>query len=376
MVHETVLPGLKGESSLAMKAIIAAGGKGTRMYPLTFTTSKQMLPIANKPLIMYSLEDLISIGIKDIALIVNDSRPAYEKFLGDGSKLGIKITYIDQPEALGLAHVVKISEKFVNGDRFVYRLGDNIFTAGIEKPYERFVKSQADAVLTVIEHNENYRLGVPFFDDNGKLIKIVEKPENPPNRCCVPGLYMFTSKVFAAFKRPGAIKPSARGELEIADLYNFMLKRGLKVEVAELDGEWRDPGKFDDSLETNRLILELKKDFKVKGRVDKDSKLTDGVDIGNGSRIVNSQITGPVVIGDNVKILNSYIGPYTAIGNDCKVVSSQVEYSILLDDVHLTGVKGKIKASMIGKHTKIRKITQRTPTYSFFIADRCRIDLP
>jgi glucose-1-phosphate thymidylyltransferase len=359
-----------------MKAIIAAGGKGTRMYPLTFTTSKQLLPIANKPLILYPLENIISVGITDIALIVNNSRHVYEEFLGDGSRFGVHITYIDQPEPLGLAHVVKISEKFIDGDSFVYHLGDNIFTAGIEKPFKQFVKSKADAVLTVIEHDENYRLGVPFFDDKGKLIKIVEKPENPPNKYGVPGLYMFTSKVFDAFKGADAIQPSARGELEIVDLYNYMLAKGYKVEIAELEGEWRDPGKFDDSLETNKLILQRKKDFQIKGNVDKDSKLSDGVDIGKGSEVINSQIVGPVVIGNNVEIRNSYIGPYTAIGDDCEIVNSKIEYSILLNDIHITDVKGKIEASMIGKHTEIRKTSQRTPTYSFMVADHCRVDLP
>ena len=359
-----------------MKAIIAAGGKGTRMYPLTFTTSKQMLPIANKPLILYPLENLISVGIKDIALIVNYSRPSYEALLGSGSKFGIKITYIDQPEALGLAHVVKISEKFVNGDKFVYHLGDNIFTKGIKEPYSHFLNSKADAVLTVIEHDENYRLGVPFFDIHGKLTKIVEKPQNPPNRYGIPGLYMFTPKVFQAFRGPDAIKPSSRGELEVVDLYNFMLKKGLKIEIAEVEGEWRDPGKFDDSLETNKLILEIKKDFKIKGKVDKDSKLSGGVDIGHGTNISNSQIVGPVVIGDNVEIRNSYIGSYVAIGNNCEVVNSKVEYTILLEDVHITDVKGKIEASIIGKHTEIRRTPQRTPIYSFMVADHCRVDLP
>lgn len=360
-----------------MKAIIAAGGKGTRLYPLTYTSSKQMLPLANKPLIMYPLEDIISTGIKDIALIVNETRPAYEELLGDGSSLGVNITYIDQPEALGLAHVVKISEDFIDGDSFVYHLGDNIFTAGIKKPYEKFVNSKADAVLVVLEHDENYRLGVPFFDSEGNLESIVEKPETPPNKFGVPGLYMFTSKVFEAFKdKKDGIKPSARGELEIVDLYNYMLKKGYKVEVAEIDGEWRDPGKFDDSLETNKLLLELKKDFKIEGSVDKDSKLVDGVEIGKGSKIINSQIVGPVVIGDNVEIRNSYIGPFTAIGNDCEIVNSKIEYSILLEDVNITDVKGKIEASMIGKHTEVRKTSQRTPTYSFMIADHCRIDLP
>jgi glucose-1-phosphate thymidylyltransferase len=181
-----------------MKAIIAAGGKGTRMYPLTFTSSKQLLPIANKPLILYPLEDIINLGIKEIALVVNDAKPAYQDLLGDGTSLGVKITYIDQPEALGLAHVVKICEEYIAGDSFVYHLGDNIFTAGIKKPYDHFVASRADAVLSIIEHPENFRLGVPYFDEQGKLSHIVEKPNNPPNKFGIPGLYMFSSKVFEA----------------------------------------------------------------------------------------------------------------------------------------------------------------------------------
>ncbi|MFZ2199426.1 MAG: glucose-1-phosphate thymidylyltransferase [Microgenomates group bacterium] len=359
-----------------MKAIIAAGGKGTRLYPLTFTSSKQMLPIANKPLIMYPLEDIIATGIKEIGMVVNDSRPDFEKMLGDGSKLGVKITYIDQPEALGLAHVVKICEKFVGGDSFIYHLGDNIFTAGIKKPFDHFVKSGADAVLTVIEHEENYRLGVPFFDKDGKLIQVVEKPEVPPNKFGVPGLYMFSSKVFGAFHDDDGIKPSARGELEITDLYNYMLKKGYKVEVAELDGQWRDPGKFNDALETNKLILEQMKNHKLAGEVDSDSKLTDGVTLGKGSKVINSQIVGPVIIGENVEIRNSYIGSFTAIGNDCEIVGSKIEYSIVLEDVHITDVKGKIESSMIGKHTEINRSPEVSPKYSFMIADHCRISLP
>lgn len=359
-----------------MKAIIAAGGKGTRMYPLTFTSSKQLLPVANKPLIMFPLEDIISLGIKDIALIVNDARPEFEKLLGTGEALGVNISYIDQPDALGLAHVVKISEKFIDGDDFVYHLGDNIFTKGIKKPYDQFVKSGADAVLTVLEHDENYRLGVPFFDDAGKLIKVVEKPENPPNRFGVPGLYMFTAKVFEAFKGEDAIQPSPRGELEITDLYNYMLGHGYDVQVAELEGEWRDPGKFDNFLETNKLILEGISDHKIEGDVDQDSTLDQNVSVGAGSSIINSQIKGPVVIGNNVNIRNSFIGPATSIGDNCEIDNSTLEYSILLNNVHIADIKGKIKESMIGRHTEIRHSQQSEPSYTFSVADNCRIDLP
>ncbi|MFH1959372.1 MAG: glucose-1-phosphate thymidylyltransferase [Patescibacteria group bacterium] len=359
-----------------MKAIIAAGGKGTRLYPLTFTSNKHMLPIANKPLLLYSFEDIVRVGIKEIGIIVNEARPSIENLFGDGSKWGVKITYIDQFVAKGLAHVVKISEQFINGDSFVYHLGDNIFTKGIKKPFDKFKKIKPDALLTIIEHDENYRLGVPFFDDKGKLVRVVEKPKNPPNRFGIPGLYMFSPKVFEAFQGKDAIKPSPRGELEIVDLYNYMLKKGYKVEVAELEGQWRDPGKFDDSLEANKLLMDLDKRTEIKGSVDKNSKLSDGVVLGKGSKVINSQIVGPVRIGNNVEIRNSYIGPYTAIGSDCQLVNCKVEYSILLEDVNIVDVKGKIEASIIGKHTEIRQTKERIPRYSFIIADHCRIDLP
>jgi len=362
-----------------MKAIIAAGGKGTRLYPLTYTSNKHLIPIANKPLISYPLENISAIGIKQVGIITNpETIDAIKDFIGNGDKWGIKITYIPQSKPLGLAHVVKVAEKFINGDSFVYHLGDNIFTKGIKKPFETFKKTKPDALLTVIEHEENYRLGVPFFDKKGKLIEVVEKPKIPPNRYGIPGLYMFSSKVFKAFKGKGAIKPSARGELEITELYNYMLKNDYKVEVAELEGEWRDPGKFDDSLEANKLMLDNRVKTNIKGKVDKDTKITGEVEIGKDSRIVNSQIFGPVSIGENVHIRNSYIGPYSSIADDCEIVNASIEYSILMKDIHIVDVKGKIEASIIGKHTEIRtpKTKTRSPIYSFTVADHCIIELP
>lgn len=359
-----------------MKAIIAVGGKGTRLLPLTYSTNKQMIPIANKPLLMYPLQNVIDAGIKEVGLIVNETRSSVEEFVGDGSRFGLHVTYIDQSAPLGLAHVVKISEEFLAGEPFVYLLGDNIFTAGIKKPLQHFIDSDSDAVLSIVEHAENFRMGVPFFDNEGKLIEVVEKPLNPPNRFCVPGMYMFTSKVFEAFKGKDAIKPSARGELEIVDLYNYMLRHGMKVEVAEIEGHWRDPGKFGDALETNKLLLELNPSSDVKGEVDKDSKLIDGVILGKGSKIINSQIIGPVIIGENVEIRNSFVGSYTAIGDDCELVNCKIEYSILLEDVHITDVKGKIEGAMIGNHSEISTTKQLAPSYSFMVADHCRIHLP
>ena len=325
---------------------------------------------------VYPLESVIDAGITEVGLVVNETRPAIEALIGDGKKFGIHATYIDQPEPLVVGHVVAISEKFIGGDSFVYILGDNIFTEGIKKPLLEFQKSKAAAVLTVVEHNENFRLGVPFFDNKGKLIKVVEKPVNPPNKFAVPGLYLFSPYVFEGFKGPDAIKPSARGEIEIVDLYNYLLKKGKRVDVVEIDGKWRDPVKFDDALETNKLILESSNKTDIKGSVDRDSKIIDGVILGKGSNIINSQIVGPVTIGENVQITHSYIGPYTSIGDDSEIVNSKIEYCILLSDVNIIDVKYKIEAAMIGNHTVISTTKQHVPTYSFMIADHCRIELP
>ena len=359
-----------------MKAIIAAGGKGTRLRPLTFSSNKHLIPIANKPLLLYPIEAVAETGIREVGIIVNEAHSPVEKLLGTGKQWGLKLTYIYQPKPLGLAHVVKISQKFLGKSPFVYHLGDNIFSQGIKAPYEHFMKKKPDAVLTIVKHPENYRLGVPFFDKNNQLVEVVEKPKNPPNQFGVPGLYLFNHHVFEAFKGKDAIKPSARGELEIVDLYNYLLKKDYRVDVAEIKGEWRDPGKFDDSLEANRLILDLHLKTSIKGKVDKDSKISGPAEIGSGTQVVNSQIVGPAIIGQNVVITDSYIGPHTSIADDCEIVSSQIENSILMKSTHLIKVKARIEASMIGQDADIRTIKTRTPSYSFFVGDHCKIQLP
>ena len=305
-----------------MKAIIAAGGKGSRLYPLTFTSNKHLIPIANKPLLFYPLEDIAEVGIKQVGIVVNETRPAVEEAVGNGAKWGLKITYIDQLQPLGIGHVIKISEKFLAGDPFVYHLGDNTFTKGIKKPFNHFVSAKPDAVLTIIKHKENFRLGVPYFDKSGKLIKVVEKPKNPPNDYGVPGLYFFNHNVFKAFRGKNAVKPSARGEYEVPDLYSYLIDHGYRVVASEIDGQWCDPGKFDDSLEANRLLLDLRVKQEILGEVDKDSKITGKVMVGKGSEIKNSRITGPCAIGENVHLENCIIGPYTSIADGCELRSA------------------------------------------------------
>lgn len=360
---------------MKLKAIIAAGGKGTRLRPLTFTSNKHLIPIANKPLLLYSIESIAKVGIKDVGIIVNETKPAIENLLGKGKKWGLSITYIDQPEPKGLSHVIKISQKFLGKSPFVYHLGDNIFTKGIRAPYNHFLKTKPDALLTVIEHKENFRLGVPYFK-NDKLIKVVEKPKNPPNNFCVPGLYFFTHHVFKAFSGKDRIKPSARGELEIVDLYNYLLEHNYHVEVSQVSGEWLDPGKFDDSLQANRLLLDLNTKHYIKGKVDKTSKISGRVRVGKNSQIKNSQIVGPVSIGENVHIEDSFIGPYTSISDGCEIRSAAIEYSILMDSVDITDVPVRIEGSMIGRDATLLGTKSSIPTYKLTVSDMSIIELP
>jgi glucose-1-phosphate thymidylyltransferase len=276
-----------------MKALIAAGGSGTRLRPLTFSSNKHLLPIANKPLLLYPFESLVALGITEIGVIVNETRNAIESLLGDGGGWGVKVTYITQEKPLGLAHVVKISESFLAGEPFVFHLGDNIFTQGIERPYRHFMETQPDALLTLIVHEENYRLGVPYFDESGKLVKVVEKPQHPPNQFGIPGLYFFNSHVFEAFTGPDAIQPSSRGEYEITELYSYMIDHNYRVETEEVDGRWMDPGKFDDMLEANAYVLDLAQNNTIEGEVDQHSQILNAVTIGKGARVVNSPGYGP-----------------------------------------------------------------------------------
>lgn len=344
-----------------MKAIIAAGGKGTRLRPLTFSSNKHLLPIANKPLLLYPIEAIAETGIREVGIIVNETRPAVEALLGTGSKWGLKFTYINQPQPLGLAHVVKISQNFLGQSPFVYHLGDNIFSAGIMRPFNHFIKEKPDALLTIVKHPENFRLGVPYFDPRGRLIKVVEKPPQPPNSYGVPGLYFFSPKVFSAFTGEHAIQPSARGELEITDLYNFMLNQGYRVDTEEIDGIWLDPGKFNDMLEANQLMLDRLDEHDIKGQIGKDSQIT------------KSQIIDPVHISTGVTIKNSTIGPHVSIGRNCTIENCVIKNSIIMEQSTFKDIDNPIVDSLIGKNTHVWG--EHNQSVSLLVGDHCTIRL-
>lgn len=360
-----------------MKAIIPTGGRGTRMRPLTFSTNKHFIPVANKPLIFYPIETIASVGIKEVGITYNpgDLEEA-QALLGDGSRWGLNFTYVLQAKPKGLANVFQVCEDYLAGSSFVMHNGDNIFVDGIKNQVDYFLKEKPNALVTIVKHKDNRRLGVPFFDDKGKLAAYIEKPENPPNDFGIPGLYFFDFNVFKCFRGKDKIMPSERGELEISDPYNWLISHGYKVDTVEYKGVWMDPGKFDDWVDANRYLLEHNLEEIKEGQIDQTSKIHGKVSIGKDSNIVNSAIEGPVIIGDMVTVKDSKIGPFTAIGNGCEIVGSEIENSVLMNGVKIYDIKEHpINASLIGTDSEILGSDGRGSTTSLFIGEKCKIQI-
>lgn len=359
-----------------MKAIIPTGGRGTRMQPLTFSANKHFIPVANKPLIFYPIETVVAAGIKEIGITYN---PGYleqvQSILGTGEKWGVKFTYILQEKPAGLANIIEVGEEFVNGEPFLLHLGDNIFVDGIQELVDYFNEKHPLGLVPMVHHKENTRLGVPYFDDQGRLVKYVEKPKDPPHDFAIPGLYFFDPKVFDCFKGEERIKPSERGEYEISAPYQWLLDHNLRVDVLEYKGKWLDPGKFNDWIEANQYLLDKRLEEKMEGEVDESSSLENRVSVGTGSRIINSQIRGPVAIGKNVRIENAFIGPFTSVADGCEIEGSRVENSVLMNGVKILNVKHPIDRSLIGTDSEIKNGSEQTHPMSLFIGEKCVIEV-
>lgn len=360
-----------------MKAIIPTGGRGTRMRPLTFSTNKHFIPVANKPLIFYPIETVAEAGIKEIALTYNHGGLEEAKsLLGDGSRWGVTFTYVLQAEPKGLANIFQVCEEYLKGSPFVMHNGDNIFIDGIKDIVDHFLEKKPDALVTMVQHEDNSRLGVPLFNDKGQFIQYIEKPENPPNNFGIPGLYFFNSNVFKCFSGKDAILPSARGELEISAPYNWLIDQGYQVEAMEYKGVWMDPGKFDDWLFANKYLLEHKLKEVRETEPDKTNKVAGKVSIGIDCVISNSEISGPVIIGDNVTIKDSKIGPYSAINNNCEIIGSNVENSVLMNGVKIHNVKNHpINTSLVGTDSEVMGSVGRGAITSLFVGEKCKIQL-
>jgi glucose-1-phosphate thymidylyltransferase len=334
-----------------LKGLVLAGGKGNRLRPLTYTGAKQLVPIANKPILFYAIQDLVDAGIRDLTIVVSPETGAQVRdATGDGSRFGAAITYVDQPVPGGIAQAVGVARDSMGDAPFVTFLGDNFLTHGIVPQVQAFEASGADAGI-LLRHVEDARaFGVAEFDGE-RLVRVVEKPADPPSDLAVIGIYFFTPRVFDAI---AAIRPSARGELEIADAIQWLLDSGANVRADVIDGGWIDTGKHDDLLEANQMILETLQRDVTGGIVDAASRLEGAVVLEAGCEIVGSVIEGPAIIGERTRIERARIGPYTSIGPDCRVIASVIAGSVVMEHTTIEDVTTPIAGSLIGRNVELR----------------------
>jgi glucose-1-phosphate thymidylyltransferase len=358
-----------------MKGLILAGGAGTRLRPITHTSAKQLVPVANKPILFYGLEDMARAGIRDVGIIVGDTRADIEAAVGDGSHWGLHVTYIPQEQPLGLAHCVLIARTFLDEDPFVMYLGDNMLEQHLEGFVERFAEWTARgeppaAQILLAKVDEPRQFGVAEINGADEVVRLVEKPADPPSDLALVGVYLFDSRIHAAVR---AIEPSARGELEITDAIQWLIDQGEPVRHTVLEGWWLDTGKKDPLLESNRRILEsITRD--LAGHVDDESILTGEVVVGHGAHVVRSRIEGPVVVGEGTRIVDSTIGPFTSIAAACEIRESAIGHSVVLEGSHIVGVTG-IVDSLIGRHVEVVRATTEPPAIRLMLGDHSLIEL-
>ncbi len=333
-----------------MKAIILSGGKGTRLRPLTYSGAKQLVPVANKPILFYCIENIVEAGIKDVGIIISpETGQEIRTAVGDGSRWGIQIQYIEQTVPGGLAHAIKTARGFLADSAFVMYLGDNLIGTSINKFIEEFRCNLPEAFILLKAVDNPKQFGVADISDSGKVLRLIEKPEVPPSNLALVGIYIFSTKIHEAIDK---IKPSQRGELEITDAIQELINMGCNVESFVLDMWWLDTGKKDDMLTANAIVLDEWLKGRIDGKVDAASKLLGRVSIGKGSVVSDSTIRGPVVIGDNTIIENSFIGPHTSIGNNVRIIHSSVEHSVIMDESELKNIE-RIEESLIGRRVKV-----------------------
>jgi glucose-1-phosphate thymidylyltransferase len=356
-----------------MKGLILAGGHGTRLRPLTFTGNKHMIPIANKPMLLHGMDHLIDAGVKEIGIILGPIKEGVRDTVGNGSKFGVNITYIDQPDPKGLAHAVLISEDFIKGEPFIMYLGDNLIKQGVKPLIYSYFNEASDCVICVSAVNNPAQYGIVELDSKGNLSRLVEKPKDPKSNLALAGVYLFNSSIFEAVK---SISPSWRNELEITDAIQYLLEKGKKITYQKIEGWWKDTGRPDDLLEANHLLLD-DLDSACIGKVHASSKILGKVSVGKNTVIrEDTRIKGPVIIGENCEIgPHVYIGPYAAIGDNVKVLSGEIEGSIIMQDAIINCNK-RIIDSIIGKHSRLESGDNLRPSGARFVLGEntlCRI---
>jgi glucose-1-phosphate thymidylyltransferase len=355
-----------------VKALVLSGGSGTRLRPITHTSAKQLVPVANKPVLFYGLEAIADAGVTDVGIIVGDTAPAIEEAVGDGSKFGIKVTYIRQQAPLGLAHCVLIARDFLGDDDFVMYLGDNFIVGGITAMVEEFAATRPDAQIMLTRVSDPRSFGVAELDPaTGRVKNLEEKPRQPKSDLALVGVYLFSSAVHQAV---ASLKPSWRGELEITEAIQWLLDHGQQVNSTTITGYWKDTGNVADMLEVNRLVLESLTP-RVDGAVDEAScEIIGRVVVEEGATVTGSRIVGPAIIGAGCTVSDSYIGPFTAIDCGCSVTDSEIEYSIVLSNASISGVR-RIEASLIGHHAEVTPAPRVPRAHRLVLGDHSKVQI-
>jgi glucose-1-phosphate thymidylyltransferase len=354
-----------------MKGLILSGGKGTRLLPLTYRRAKQLIPIANEPVLCRVIRTIRDAGITEIGIVVGDTEPEIREAVNGGERWGVNITYIRQSAPAGLAHAVKESLPFLGDDRFVMFLGDNVIQGGISRLIRQFAESDWNSQIVLKQVADPRQFGVAVLNGQGHVERLVEKPKDPPSNLALVGIYMFDGHVREAVN---AIQPSARGELEITDAIQWLVDNGCVVHPYEHDGWWIDTGKMSDILTANALVLD-ELAYTNQGSVDAASVIGRRVTLEPGAEIINSQVRGPSIIGANTRIINSYIGPYTSVYHDVVIENSEVEHSIVLEHSRIEHVATRIQDSVIGRNAQVTQSVRKPKSINLNLGDYSQIDL-
>ena len=353
-----------------MKGLVLAGGAGTRLRPITHTSAKQLVPVANKPILFYGLEQIRDAGITDIGIIVGDTHAEIVAAIGDGSALGISPTFIRQDEPLGLAHAVLTAADFLGDDDFVMFLGDNLIEGGIAGMVKEFEDQRPAAQLLLKQVPDPQRFGVAVLKGDGSIDRLIEKPTEPPSDLALVGVYLFTNAILDAARQ---IEPSWRGELEITDAIQRLLDDGREVRASIVDGWWLDTGKKDELLDANRIVLGTI-ERRIDGDVDESSEVTGNVVVEPGAVIENSVIRGPAIIGRGAQIRDAYVGPFTSIGDDVHLTTTEIEFSVVMARSRVADI-ARIEGSLLGRDVEIRRAERRPAATRFMLGDHSQVEI-
>ncbi|CAL9500365.1 glucose-1-phosphate thymidylyltransferase [Streptomyces sp. enrichment culture] len=354
-----------------MKALVLSGGAGTRLRPITHTYAKQLVPVANRPVLFYGLEAIAEAGITEVGVVVGGNGDEIRAAVGDGSRFGVRVTYLPQERPLGLAHAVLVARDFLGEEPFVMYLGDNFLVGGITGLVEGFAASRSDAHVLLTRVGDPSAFGVAELDGRGAVVRLEEKPERPRSDLALVGVYLFGPAVHRAVR---AVRPSHRGELEITDAIQWLIDNGHDVRSTTVSGYWKDTGNVDDMLEVNRTVLESLTPG-VAGEVDEASELVGRVRIERGARVSGSRIVGPAVIGSGTWIRDSYVGPFTSVAEDCRITTSEIEFSIVLRDSRLSGVR-RVHSSLIGRSVTLTAAPRPPDAHRFVLGDHSEVQIP